>query len=87
MQDEDFAWRPLEALASDAEYAIVFAQRGDVTGLHALELQAQHVQCFGPLDRLFDAIEHRARPCSSMAFGSSDRGPHTATSAPSFFSP
>ena len=49
--------RPLQPLAGDAEDAVVLAQRRDVAGLHALELQPQDVQRVGPLDGVFDAIE------------------------------
>ena len=52
-------WRALEPLARHAEHAIVFAQRRDVAGRHALELEAQNVERVGPLDRLLDAVEHR----------------------------
>jgi hypothetical protein len=59
VEDDDVARRALQPLARDAEDAVVLAQRGDVAGLHALELQAQHVERLRPLDRRLDAVEHR----------------------------
>ena len=49
----------LEPLARDAKHAIVFAQRRDVAGRHALELQPQHVERLRPLDRRLDPVEDR----------------------------
>src|ERR1044071_8275021 len=58
VQDEDVLGRALEALARDAEDAVVLAQRRDVAGLHAFELKSEDVERVGPLDRGLDAIEH-----------------------------
>ena len=87
VKNENVALRAVESLARDTEDAIVFAQRRDVAGRHALELEAKNVERIGPLDRFFDAIEHRARPTRRSRSAASDRGPHTPTSAPIFVSP
>ena len=87
MQDEHVARRAVEPLARDAEDAVVLAQRRDVARLHALELQAQDVERVGPLDRRPRSRSNTVTPSSSIAFGSSERGPHTPTSAPSFLRP
>ena len=57
VEDENVALRAIESLARDAEDAVVLAQRRDVAGGHALELQTEDVERVGPLDRLLDAIE------------------------------
>src|ERR1043166_5641502 len=57
VHDGQRAWRLLEPLERDAEDAIILPHARDEAHLHALELQAQHVQHVGPLDRLFDAAE------------------------------
>src|SRR2546429_4563013 len=41
-----------------SEHAVILAQRGDEPRLHALELQAEHVEDVRPLDRFFDAAQH-----------------------------
>src|SRR5207302_495568 len=47
----------LDPLERDAEHAVVLAHARDEAHLHALELQPQHVEHVGPLDRFFDAAE------------------------------
>src|SRR5437879_1857747 len=57
MHDGDRFRRALEALGRHAEDAVVLAHARDEALLHPLELQPQHVEHVGPLDRLFDPSE------------------------------
>src|SRR5687768_14444537 len=57
VKNDEIAGRALHALARNTKNAIVFAQTGDEAGLHALELQTQHVDDIRPLDGLFNARE------------------------------
>jgi len=57
VHDGQRARRFLEALERDAEHPVVLPHARNEAHLHALELQPQHVQHVGPLDRLFDAAE------------------------------
>src|SRR5437660_1387334 len=50
-------WRLLQALEGDTEDPVILPHARDEAHLHALELQPQHVQHVGPLDRLLDAAE------------------------------
>ena len=57
MQDHDLLRRAGEALVGDTEDAIVFAQRRNEAGRHPLELQPEHIERVGPLDRVLDATK------------------------------
>ena len=57
MKYENIARCALESLARDAEHAIVFPARRDVTGRHSLELKAEYVERICPFDRFLDAVE------------------------------
>src|SRR5690606_28884483 len=47
-----------DAFARHTEEAVVLAQAGHESRLHPLELESQHVEHVGPLDRFLDAAEH-----------------------------
>ena len=46
--------RARQPLGGDAEDPVVLAQRGQEAGLHPLELEPEHVERVGPLDRVLD---------------------------------
>src|SRR5690606_35908250 len=58
VKNENVLGGPVQPLARYAEYTVVLTQRRDIAGLHPFQLETQNVECLGPLDSLFDAVEH-----------------------------
>src|SRR2546427_714428 len=57
VHDSYGAHRLLEPLGGDAEDAVVLPHARDESHLHPFELEPEHIQHVGPLDRLLDAPE------------------------------
>src|SRR5213594_1698883 len=57
VHDRELARCLIEPLGRDTEHAVVLAQARDESFFHAFQLQPEHVQHVGPLDRFLEAAE------------------------------
>ena len=58
MEDQQITWSAFQSLLGDPKDSVELAERRNVSCLHSLQLQPQHVQHVCPFDGFFGAPEY-----------------------------